>query len=220
MPNELEEIRKELEAIKELALKKSHLSKFKKYMYRQSPEYILTLAIFVAMFGLMALACVFRLCGIGWFSVDCSKVVPPEIWLQEVIKFTLFWFEGIFITKILCDINWGKAFLMSFGFSCLTFIMGLFIPKEITATVQFVYMVIISVLLNPHSNLMEIKKSLLKLLVLSILIILYGCTMLFGRYEFTILSNTNYVYNILSLIDYKLLFVNIYLFLRLKEKGA
>ncbi|MEG2403766.1 MAG: hypothetical protein RSC01_02510 [Oscillospiraceae bacterium] len=182
----------------------------------QSPEYLFCICLFVMMFGLMAMACVFRLLGIGWFMADYSNVPVPSLWAQEVVKFALFWFEACFVLKILCKTNWLKAIGLSLICAISCFAICTFIGNVCGEIFNTLFIVICPLFFIEKYSVKAVAKCLLSSIALIAITMLYGMTMLFGRYSLNSASQYSYIVGILSTIDYKLLFVNMYLFQKLK----
>lgn len=190
--------------------------KLKQWAYAQAPEFIMTLWVFIFMFILMLAACIFRVFGIGWFRVDCSHIALPSQIVQDAVNFVLFWFEGTFILKILTNLKWSKAVLAALFMSVLTMVVYALLGEPVGALINVICFYAMPIMLLKDKSKTKITSTIRNSLALSALIWIYGLFMLYGRYEFNGLSAQNYVYSLLAVIDYKLLFVVVYLLKKLK----
>lgn len=159
----------------------------------------LTIGIFITMFSLMSAAAVCRAFGWTWLQGDLwfSHENP---WVLEGAKFALLLFEVIFVsmTMKVPTKQWWLA---------PVFAVTIFISPEPLETILFAFMLAMFTLLN--------RESLQRGIAILALTTIYGFLLEYGRYGSLGGAKYDAEYIVSSAWDYKLLFVNIYLFYKI-----
>ncbi|MEF9865277.1 MAG: hypothetical protein RR814_02455, partial [Oscillospiraceae bacterium] len=109
-----------------------------------------------------------------------------------------------------------KTIALSLVSSVICFVLCMFIGNACGEIFNTLFIIICPLFFIEKYNMKAVAKCLLSSIALIAIIMLYGATMLFGRYSLNSASQYSYIVGILSTIDYKLLFVNMYLFQKLK----
>lgn len=157
----------------------------------------------------MGTACVFRLFGIGWFRADYSSIPTISLPIQALISFVTYVFDWIFILKVLCKINTFKIFLISIA---LYFLSRPFHDHKLELIIiEIAIWLILPLYFNQDKRISFIKNASMVFVVTT-----YAALFLVGRFDLNIEIRSSCMVLLLSLIDYKLLFVNIYLIDKLR----
>lgn len=181
-------------------------NRIKSYFKKLTPEQVFSLCLFVGCFIIMLFCAIVRLCGGLWFSADLSIIkLPSKLW-QDIIMALLLIFELSFVYKILCRSNW---------FVCIFIIIiqatiGYFIPNLLWTNLfhLFCYMIIPIFFVRNWFSLIDS-------IFLYLLTLLYSLLFLVGRIgNLNLDSASNFIYNVLGCIDYKLFIVSIYLYIK------
>lgn len=167
-------------------------------------EQIVSLSLFACCFILMTFFAIVRFFGLLWFQSDLSNIEIPSIVWQNVINNALLCFELIFVYKTLINKSkWHWGILIS----VLECIIGHFIPMEIAVNIfHMVCMFVIPFAFN------KTWKSLINTTILYAIELLYACIFLLARTGgVNSDASRDFYTGILTVIDFKLLIVSIYL---------
>lgn len=155
----------------------------------------------------MLTSAVARFFGILWFQADLDAVVEPSENVQIAVFILLSLFELTFTHKILCRVDWKWCFLLALTQTIITGV----ISNLASNIVDIVFIVFVPVLFN-YKNW---KRSLFENAIFYLFILAYSATFLFGRVGVIYDAKSNFTVQILTIIDYKVLFVAIYLVVKL-----
>lgn len=156
---------------------------------------------------IMAISAVARFFGILWFQADLSAIQEPSHLVQQAIFVVLSVFELTFTHKILCKIGWNWCFLFAI---LQTFVVGFF--DGLTANLLDIAFIVGLPLVYNYT---DWKTSLRDNILFYILVLCYSATLLFGRVGIVYEAKMNFAVQILTIIDYKILFVALYLVVKL-----
>ena len=176
------------------------------YFKSKTREQIFSLTLLVTCVVLIILCAIARCLGILWFAADLNSININNVTIQIIVKSCLLIFEITFTYKILCKVK----FIYCFLFAVIeTTILG-FIPNHIVVLiVQFILYFGLPILITKD------KFSLLDSLILFIITNLYSAVFCYGRFgNVETYYAYSYIHGVLSTIDYKLLFVAIYLIIK------
>lgn len=177
----------------------------KGYFKDKSAEQILSFCLLISTTILMLFCAIVRLCGGLWFSADLSVVpIPSEQW-QDVIMSALLAFELVFTYKILCRCHW----LVALAFAICHTGIAAFIPSLLWTNIFHIAMI----MLIPAIYTVDLR-TFIDSLLLWLLCGLYSAIFLTARIGTIKDASTNFVYNVLGAIDYKLFIVSLYLFIK------
>lgn len=187
------------------------INKIKEYFSTKTSEQIFSLCLLIGVVALMLFCCIVRLCGGLWFTADLSKIQEPSKAWQEVIKGSLLTFELIFVYKMLCRTKWWICFIIAVCETGLDILISYLLRNfDYGQTlVNVFYMVCMFAIPLPF-----IKHwfSLIDSVVVYMFGLLYGLIFMVGRVGNTdILGNSNFIYGIIGVIDYKLFIISLFL---------
>lgn len=155
----------------------------------------------------MLLSAIARLFGVLWFAIDESLFPTPSENIQVIVFTALKLFELVFTHKVLCRLKWKWCILIA--------IIQVIITGFLDGNVQNIVDLLFIIILPVFFNLKEWKYSLPDNIFFYLLVILYGATFLFGRVGLVYDVKKEFVLQILGIIDYKILFVAIYLVVKI-----
>lgn len=155
----------------------------------------------------MAISALARFFGILWFQADLEAIVEPSYEVQQVIFAVLKVFELIFAYKILCKIGWNWCFL----FAVIHVLVVGFFDGLVSNLLDMAFIILLPLVYNYT----EWKISLRDNIIFYILVFAYSATFMFGRVGNVFDAKMNFMVTMLSSIDYKILFVAIYLVVKM-----
>jgi hypothetical protein len=155
----------------------------------------------------MAISAVARFFGILWFQADLEAIAEPSEFVRVAVNAILNIFELIFVHKILCKVGWNWCFLFAL---VQTVIVG-FVDTLTGNIVDIVFIVFLPLVFNYQ----DWKCSLRDNILLYLLGLIYSATFLFGRVGIIYDAKRTFAVSLLTVIDYKILFVAIYLVVKL-----
>lgn len=173
-----------------------------KDVHREANQLFAKSLLLVCVF-LMVISAVARIFGILWFQADLSVIEEPNHLIQQIIFAVLKGFELLFTYKILCKIDWGWCALIS----CLHVAVVGFFSGFVANLLDLLLMILLPIAFN-HANW---KISLRDNIIFYVIVLAYSATFMFGRVGSVFNATTNFYIGILSAIDYKVLFVALYL---------
>lgn len=156
---------------------------------------------------IMAISAVARFFGILWFQADLSAIQEPSHLVQQAIFAVLKVFELIFTYKILCKIGWNWCFL----FAVIHVLVVGFFDGLVSNLLDMAFIILLPLVYNYT----EWKTSLRDNIIFYILGLVYGVTYLFGRVGMVYDAKMNFAVQILTIIDFKVFFVALYLVVKL-----
>lgn len=156
---------------------------------------------------IMAISAVARFFGILWFQADLEAIAEPSEFISVAVKAILKVFELIFVHKILCKVGWNWCFLFAL---VQTVIVG-FVDALTGNIVDIIFIVFLPLVFNYQ----DWKYSLRDNILLYLLGLIYSATFLFGRVGIIYDAKRDFILSTLGVIDYKILFVAIYLVVKL-----
>lgn len=142
-----------------------------------------------------------------WFAIDESLFPTPSENIQVIVFTALKLFELVFTHKVLCRLKWKWCILIAI----IQVIITGFLDGNIQNIVDLLFIIILPVFFN----LKGWKYSLLDNIFFYLLVILYSATFLFGRVGLVYDAKTSFMLAVLGIIDYKILFVAIYLVVKI-----
>lgn len=174
----------------------------KEYFSDKTDKEIFAILLFFSCIILMVVLAVFRFCGIGYFANTYSghKLVP---WVQVAIQFVLKWVDLLFVLLILSKAKFYIVALISLSWNCIYFIA---MPESIVMILDIVYMTVLPFILSKFNY-----KYITYGIMLVILISIYQFIMLQARYTIDLSLKFNYMALIVSVFDYKIFLLSLYL---------
>lgn len=159
----------------------------------------------------MIICAISRLCGIFIFSADFSKIKIPNRFLQELISALLLIFELTFVYRILCRKKWLFCILISILQAIACGLIG-FLTNKNTIFINIFNMICIFII---PIFFVRNKFVIIESAILYSLSMLYCILFSVGRIGILDSSSiNNFVYGVVSVIDFKLFFVFLYLFIK------
>ena len=155
----------------------------------------------------MLTSAVARFFGILWFQADLSAIQEPSFLVQQAIFAVLKVFELMFTFKILCKTDWKCCCALS----VLQVVVVGFLDGVIANLVDMAFIVLLPLAYNKA----DWKVSLRDNILFYLLVLGYSATFMFGRVGMVYDAKMNFAVQILTIIDYKILFVAIYLVVKL-----
>lgn len=159
--------------------------------------------------ALMIFFMICRFCGLSYFTNDYREQ-PTEAWVKQFIPFISSLFDYTIIAMCLSKKRWYWCLLCGLLFNCLFWIP---MPTWMPIILDFVYMLFIGFFLSKF----EYKRVGYGLL-LAIAVTLYQFIMMIGRYSIDLNARFNYMAMLVSVLDFKLFLINIYLLIYLKRR--
>lgn len=156
---------------------------------------------------LMLLSAIARLFGVLWFAIDESLFPTPSENIQVIVFTALKLFELVFTHKVLCRLKWKWCILIA----TIQVIITGFLDGNVQNIIDLLFIIILPVFFN----LKEWKHSLLDNIFFYLLVFAYSATFLFGRVGLVYDAKTSFMLAVLGIIDYKILFVAIYLVVKI-----
>lgn len=186
------------------------MRRIKAYFSTKTPEQVFTFCLLITISSFMLLCAIARLCGVLWFAADLTAIPLPSKFWQEVIKGALLTFELTLIYKLLI----GRPSAMCFSIALAETIIGILLG-------EFVNNVIISNLYYMACVIAIPALFVRRWYVLLDGVILYAMAMLYGiAFSVGRVGGVNaafaydFVCNVIGVIDFKLFFVALYLFVK------
>lgn len=155
----------------------------------------------------MLTSAVARFFGILWFQADLDAIAEPSEFVRVAVHAILKIFELIFVHRILCKVSWKWCFLIAIT---QTAIVG-FVNAMIGNIIDIFFIVLLPIAFNKD----DWKCSLRDNILLYLLGLFYSATFLFGRVGMVYDAKRNFAVQVLTIIDYKILFVSLYLVVQL-----
>ena len=177
----------------------------KEYFKDKSAEQIFSFCLLIACVLIMLFCAIVRLCGGLWFMADLTAVPTPSQAWQDIILTALLSFELAFTYKILCRCRWIVAIIFAICHAGI----AAFIPTLLWTNIFQLAMI----LMIPAIYTVD-WRAIIDSVVYYVLCTLYGLLFLTGRIGEIQNASTNFIYNILGTIDYKLFIVALYLFIK------
>ena len=159
---------------------------------------LLLVCIFV-----MLTSAVARFFGILWFQADLSAIQEPSFLVQQAIFAVLKVFELMFTFKILCKIGWNCCLV----FAILQVVIVGFLDGIVANLVDMAFIILLPLVYNQA----DWKVSLRDNIIFYVLVFAYSATFMFGRVGSMYNATTNFYMGILSIVDFKVFFVAMYL---------
>lgn len=186
------------------------MKRLKEYFSNKTGEQIFSLCLLVGVIALMLFCTIVRLCGGLWFTADMSTIPEPSKFWQEVIKGLLLFVEAIFMFKILCRKSWLVCGIIAFTEVVIGIAIGELFDNYLVSNIfyAFCYLIVPFFIVRK-------AYSFIDNVILYGLSILYSLIFMVGR-----IGNVdtdaayNFIYGILSTIDFKLFFISMYLFIK------
>ena len=176
----------------------------KEYFKDKSAEQILSFCLLISTTILMLFCAIVRLCGGFWFFAELSVVpLPSEKWEEFIISALL----GIYVLFIYKLRFRCRLLVLLSVFICHTGIAA-FIPSLLWTNIFHIAMI----MLIPAIYTVDLR-TFIDSLLLWLLCGLYSAIFLTARIGTIKDASTNFVYNVLGAIDYKLFIVSLYLFI-------
>lgn len=181
-------------------------SKLNEYFHSKSREQVFSICLLAVCFILIIICAIARCCGILIFSADLSIINITNSTIQVIIKACLLLFELVFVYKILCKIKFIYCFIIAV---IEVIILGFISNTIIVFIIEIVLYFGIPVLVTKDLY------SLLDSLVLFVITNLYSLIFCYGRFgNIDTYYAYSFIHGVLSTIDYKLLFVAIFLIIK------
>lgn len=179
-----------------------------KKLSNYTAEQIFSLCLLIATVITMLFCAIVRLCGGLWFAADLTGIkLPSEFWQERIINL-LYAFELTFVYKILCRSKWKWCISIAIGQTILVWLLPSNQPV-LTNIVSIILMFVIPFLF------MRKWKVLFEVVILYAACTLYGLLFLVGRIGgVSVDAHSDFVFNLLGTIDYKLFVVSLYLFIK------
>lgn len=186
---------------------KSEQSRSEKFLKDdQKSKQIFIAGLFYVCLLMTVGAALLRIFGLHWFD-STVKIQDPPLTIQKIIKALLFLFEDLFVYKILTKHNWVLCFILSCGH---LFISG-FLNSGLSWLLDAAIMLIVALIFQRR------WKAVFDFLFLYLLMTLYGAFVLFVKIGAVSVSDRLSFYsNVVTMIDYKLFIVTLYLFTKMK----
>ena len=186
------------------------MRRIKAYFSTKTPEQVFTLCLLMTISSFMLLCAIARLCGVLWFAADLTAIPLPSKFWQEVIKGALLTFELTFIYKLLLCRPSAMCFVIALGETLIGILLGEFVNNVIISNLYYMACVIAIPALFVRR-----WYALLDGVILYAMAMLYGIAFSVGRIggvnaEFAY----DFVCNVIGVIDFKLFFVALYLFVK------
>lgn len=186
------------------------MRRIKAYFSTKTPEQVFTLCLLVTISSFMLLCAFARLCGVLWFAADLTAIPLPSKFWQEVIKGALLTFELTFIYKLLLCRTSAMCFVIALAETLIGILLGEFVNNVIISNLYYMACVIAIPALFVRR-----WYALLDGVILYAMAMLYGIAFSVGRIggvnaEFAY----DFVCNVIGVIDFKLFFVALYLFVK------
>lgn len=174
----------------------------KEYFSDKTDKEIFAILLFFSCIILMVVLAVFRFCGIGYFANTYSehKLVP---WVQVAIQFVLKWVDLLFVLLILSKAKFYIVAIISLAWNCIYFIT---MPESVVMILDILYIIALPFMLSKFKY-KYIAYSILFIVLISI----YQFIMLQARYTIDLGLKFNYMALIVSVFDYKIFLLSIYL---------
>lgn len=183
--------------------------KIGEFRSENTPEYILVTLLFWAFFVTMLIFAIIRWFGLLWFT-NTTVLNEPHRIVKELVFFVLRLFECIFSYKLITNKSWFKCL----GISIFTSTVLLFIDVNFKGYIDILFSLGIALICNK-----SVLNGFLKFIIVVPLQLAYSFIFLFARVDVSILAITNWTYNIIGIIDYKLFVVSLYLFIKLRRNN-
>lgn len=158
---------------------------------------------------LMIFFMICRFCGLSYFTNKYEEQ-SAETWMKELILFISSLFDYILIAMCLSRAKWYWCTLTGLLFNCLFFIP---MPTWLPIVLDFGYMLFVGFILSRFDY-----KRVGYGLLLAVIVTLYQFVMMIGRYSIDLTARFNYMAMLVSVLDFKLFLVNIYLLVYLKRR--
>lgn len=165
------------------------------------------LVLTIAFLMLFFMIC--RFCGLTYFTNDYEEHECNYI-LKQIILFVLSFVEYWLFAMILSTRKWWVCMLVALVYNCIFFIP---MPSIIPVILDYVYAVFVGFILNKFDY-----KRITYGILLSISITIYQFIMMIGRYSIDLAARFNYFAMIVSVLDYKLMILCIYLIVKIRRK--
>lgn len=186
------------------------MRRIKAYFSTKTPEQVFTLCLLVTISSFMLLCAIARLCGVLWFAADLTAIPLPSKFWQEVIKGALLTFELTLIYKLLIGRPSVMCFSIALAETPIGILLGEFVNNVIISNLYYMACVIAIPALFVRR-----WYALLDGVILYSMAMLYGIAFSVGR-----IGGVNaafaydFVCNVIGVIDFKLFFVALYLFVK------
>ena len=177
----------------------------------KTAEQIFSICLFISCIAFMIFCTILRLGGFLLFSADLLKIKISNRFLQELISAILLIFELIFVFKILCRSKWYICAIISIIEASICGLIGwLTNGAQIFTNIFMLICMFIIPLLFIKNWFVLIESAILYLLFMT-----YGVLFSFGRFGIIdVNSSNNFIYGIISTIDFKLFFVASYILIK------
>ena len=154
----------------------------------------------------MVLCALVRMCGSTYLAADTDFIEIDNVVVQLIIKFILLFVEMLFTYKILCK---TKFWICAIIAVVEIIIIGCIPNAAIVFIVEVVFYVAVPVIITKD------KYTLIDCAALFTITSLYSFLFCYGRFgNISEYYTYSYIHGVLSTIDYKLLFVAIYLIIK------
>lgn len=176
--------------------------KLLKYRESHTDEQVLSMVLIISCIILTMFFAIVRLCNGLWFRyIDFNSVKLPSFIIQQHIMMILQIFEMLFCYKLLLRTSW----LISLILAIIHTVLSGYIP--------YPYNIIVCNIFWLSCGLITTKswKTIVDFIFLFTVISLYGLLFVNGLFTTFSAQNSNFLYNVLGTIDYKLFIVSLYL---------
>ena len=186
------------------------MMRIKAYFQTKTPEQVFTLCLLVTISSFMLLCAFARLCGVLWFAADLTAIPLPSKFWQEVAKGALLTFELTFVYKLLIRRPSAMCFAIALAETLIGILLGEFVNNVIVSNLYYMTCIIVI-----PAIFVRRWYSLLDNVILYAMAMLYGIAFSVGR-----IGGVNaavaydFVCNVIGVIDFKLFFVALYLFVK------
>lgn len=188
------------------------MKKIKEYFSNKRSEQIFSLSLLVGVVTLMLFCAIVRICGGLWFLADTSNIEEPTRFWRETIMGMLLAFELTFVYKILCRRKWQTCVLIAICQTLIGILIG-YLIRNLDSNTRTIITNIYNMFCMLIIPIIFTKKwfTLLETVILYIICTIYSLLFLVGRIGDISVSSCNFIINVISIVDYKLFVVALYL---------